>query len=117
VIGAKIAFETFGFRGNNLFIDNIEISNSVGLSDVQNAEAEVLIYPNPSEDVFNIILPDRKESILMSIRNLNGQEIWKEDIGKGQNQFSYDASGMPKGIYFISFVSNEMNITRKIVVR
>ncbi|MEE4257010.1 MAG: PKD domain-containing protein, partial [Bacteroidales bacterium] len=117
LIGVKIAFETFGFRGNNLFIDNIEISNSVGLSDAQYAEAEVLIYPNPSEGIFNIVLPDRKESIRMSIRNLNGQEVWKEDIGSGRKQSIFDASDMPKGIYFISFVSNEMNITRKIVVR
>ena len=112
----KIAFETYAFRGNNIYIDNIEVSNLVGLNDHIVDDQQVYIYPNPSDGIFNIILPDRTEALRMSVQNVNGQLMYTEKIGTDSDFSRVDASGFPRGIYFISFVSNELNVTRKIIV-
>ena len=113
----KIAFETFGRFGNNIYIDNVEISNSVGLNNHILQDQEILIYPNPSEAIFNIMLPIRKQTLQMSVRTVSGQLMHMESIEASNSMSSFDASALPKGVYVISFVSNEINVNRKIIVR
>jgi hypothetical protein len=53
----------------------------------------------------------------MSVQNVNGQIIYEEMIGQNSSVASFDASSVPAGIYMISFVSNEINVVQKIIVR
>ena len=113
----KIRFETFGRYGNNLYVDNIAISNSVGVKNHFLDEGEILIYPNPSDASFNIMLPERNTSLRMSVMDIRGQLIHTEEISSTEAITSYDATSLPQGIYIMSFVSDEMNVNRKIIVR
>lgn len=116
--GILIRFETFGRYGNNLYIDNIEVSNSVSVAKHILAENEVVIYPNPSDGTFNILLPaDRKEALQMNVRDARGQLLHAAEIGVHETQSAFDASGLPQGIYVMSFVSGEMSLNKKIIVR
>jgi PKD repeat protein/photosystem II stability/assembly factor-like uncharacterized protein len=112
----KIRFETFGRYGNNIYIDNISISNSVAVENHLLDDKEILIYPNPSEGIFNIMLPARQENIRMSVTDVRGQLIHAEEIGIHENFRSFDASSLQKGVYIMHFVSSEMNVNRKIIV-
>ena len=112
----KIRFETFGRYGNNLYIDNIAISNSVAVETRFLEDQEILIYPNPSDGVFNIVLPARQQNIRMSVTDVRGQLIYAEEIGIHENFTSFDASSLQKGVYIMHFVSDEMNVNRKIIV-
>ncbi len=114
--GIMIAFETYAFRGNNIYIDNISISNSEGINNQITDAGEVFIYPNPSEGIFNIILPEKHDDLQMRVQNVNGQLVHAEKIAANSDISRFDATGLPQGIYFISFVSNELNVTQKIVV-
>jgi PKD repeat protein/photosystem II stability/assembly factor-like uncharacterized protein len=113
----KIMFESFGRYNNNIYIDNVEVGDAVGVANHILEEGEIVIYPNPSDDVFNIMLPARKESLQMSIQNVNGQVIYEEMISHSNSVATFDASSVPAGIYMISFVSNELNVVQKIIVR
>ena len=45
--------------GNNLFIDNIIVKDSIYMNTVPKINfAEINIYPNPVEDILNIKWPD-----------------------------------------------------------
>ena len=113
----KIAFETFGRYGNNIYIDNIEVSNSVSVNNHVLQDQEIVIYPNPSEGIFNIMLPARKQALDMSVRNVSGQLLYSERINSDKPLTTFDASALPQGIYIIGFSSNEINVIRKIIVR
>jgi photosystem II stability/assembly factor-like uncharacterized protein len=113
----KIAFESFSGYGNNIFIDNIEISNAVGIADHLQDEDEIMIYPNPSTGIFNILLPSQAEPLMMDIRSVSGQHILREVIKTGTSFTQFDASALVPGVYFISFTSNGMNVNRKIIVK
>ncbi|MCK5079818.1 MAG: T9SS type A sorting domain-containing protein, partial [Bacteroidales bacterium] len=113
----KLAFETFGRYGNNIYIDNIAISNSVGVTNHMIDDQEILVYPNPSEGTFNIMLPDRDQAIRMSVRDVRGQLVHREDIAPDIAVSRFDGSALQKGIYVMSFISDEINVNKKIIIR
>ncbi|MCK5765005.1 MAG: PKD domain-containing protein [Bacteroidales bacterium] len=113
----KLAFETFGRYGNNIYIDNIAISNSVGVTNHILDDKEILVYPNPSEGTFNIMLPDRDQAIRMCVRDVRGQLVHREDIAPDIAVSRFDGSALEKGIYIMSFISDEINVNKKIIIR
>jgi hypothetical protein len=115
--GIRIRFETFGRFGNNIYIDNIQISNSVGVAMQGLDEGEVIIFPNPSEGIFNIMLPLRMEKVRMLVNSAQGQLMFSKDILPAEDNIRLDASNWPGGVYFASFISDGMNVTKKIVAR
>ena len=44
----RIAFESYNNLGNNLYLDNITVSNTTGNDDFSIAEGSFVLYPNPS---------------------------------------------------------------------
>jgi hypothetical protein len=112
----KIRFETFGRFGNNLYVDNVSISNSVGIENRFLEEQEIIIYPNPSDGAFNIMLPSREYDLEMKLIDVRGQMVYSESVSSNQTLLQLDASSFPAGIYMISFVSDEMNVIQKIIV-
>ncbi len=115
--GVKIAFESFGRYGNNMYIDNITISNSVGTGEDISDQDDILIYPNPSDGIFNIVLPTHNEGIEMNVRDMHGRLVHAETIEAEASMTRFNAGGLNKGIYVISFVSGEMNVNSKIIVQ
>ncbi|MCK4569721.1 MAG: PKD domain-containing protein [Bacteroidales bacterium] len=113
----KIRFESFGRYGNNLYIDNIQIGNAVVTEEVEAEDRNIQIYPNPSEGIFNIVLDKRNEPVIMSVRDIRGQHIHTEEIGSEKALVHFDATSLPQGIYIISFISNKLNVNKKIIVR
>lgn len=113
----KIRFETFGRFGNNIYVDNISISNSVAVENNFLNEQEIIIYPNPSEGTFNIMLPTREQGMRMRVMDIRGQIVYEESLDQKETLIQLDATDFPAGIYMINFVSDEMNIIKKIIVR
>jgi len=56
-------------------------------------------------------------NLQMSLGTVNGQLVHMESKGANNSMSSFDASTLPRGVYVISFVSNEINVIRKIIVR
>jgi len=78
------------------------------------------IYPNPVTGLLNIEFTSPKEmkltinvfnTLLQSLKNKNFQVI------AGGNHEVLDLTGLPSGIYYLYFSSENGNIVRRIVVR
>ncbi len=109
----KIQFESFNQYGNNLYIDNVEVSNTLGLFDEDN-NSDISIYPNPARDNLTVILRDNK-NYKLSISNLQGQILMENEISSAQSRI--DISKLPKGVYVISIENAENSATRKLIVQ
>ena len=111
----KIAFESYAGYGNNLYIDNVEISNMVGISTAGNRSNELFtVFPNPVNKMLNIaVLKPGHENIIV-IKDLKGKEIIRQ---KSQTIFTrVDVSNLPKGMYLIQVQSNKESITEKLII-
>jgi len=78
----------------------------------------VSISPNPFSDYLTVKLTwPKTETVTEKIISTTGSELFSEKISlqKGQNIHTvYNLSFLPKGNYFIQFISSEKSITEKI---
>ncbi len=89
----------------------IEVSTCVGIN--ENLSNMFGVYPNPSNGVVILTIPLEGATIELSdyLGNIIEQE---RTVQVGDT--SLDLSGYPNGVYLISFNTNNMKITKRIVV-
>jgi hypothetical protein len=68
------------------------------------------IYPNPTKDIFNIVLNEPNEPFTISVYSSLGQELIKPN-----SNTSIDISNFTNGIYFLKVKQNDRIWTTKIV--
>ena len=76
-------------------------------------QSQFSIYPNPCQNTFTVDLKDnnsKQTSII--IRNVQGQEVKNLSI---INTSNIDISELPKGIYFVTILSEEKCSTQKLI--
>ena len=77
-----------------------------------------LIYPNPIGDILNLEFQSNKtEKIKIEMINLLGQVVLEENFDgeNSKNLFTLEVSKIPKGIYMLQVMGNE--IFTKIIVK
>lgn len=92
-----------------------EISISDVLSTNDFNTNQFLIYPNPAENIVNIIMDNQTQTTNYIIYNILGQKMKIGVLNSGSNQLYIQ--DLPKGIYFIKMSNDEINIiaTSKII--
>jgi hypothetical protein len=95
-----------------------------GNTGIQALELELnslLIYPNPSEGLFNLSLDlnRNRENIRIRVMNTMGQLISDESCGMltGKVNRQINLSGMSAGIYFVQVQSDNAIATRRVIVQ
>ena len=74
-------------------------------------------YPNPlqSETTFSFNIPDGNRAI--QIINIQGQRILSEKIPKGETSFTWNAGGLPDGMYVAKLIlDNKVVATLKLIL-
>ncbi|MEI6488726.1 MAG: M43 family zinc metalloprotease [Bacteroidota bacterium] len=118
-------FIKFGFTskgGNNIYIDDINISGApAGIDELAN-NINFVIYPNPAEDNttinFNLI---HKERVILKINDLLGREvanIFTGDLGSGEHTFLIeDKSKLSAGVYVATLIAGEQKFSKKLIIK
>nr|MBA3901875.1 T9SS type A sorting domain-containing protein [Bacteroidota bacterium] len=119
----KIKFMSRSARGNNLYIDDIAISdNTTGIIAQQKQQFKLELYPNPNNGHFMIELKEtgnlellNENKINIQVLNFSGQVIYTEQMGNtSRKQISLDNA--PAGIYFMRIqIGNEI-MSRKFII-
>ena len=115
----KIMFESFCYYGNNLYLDNVLISNSVGIPEILSDEFKVTITPNPSMGIFTIHAKNIDGLVEMKIVNSQGQIVISETIKNIDGAFErkINMQNYAKGIYFLKLNTNLGVEVEKILVK
>ncbi|MCF6240519.1 MAG: putative Ig domain-containing protein [Bacteroidales bacterium] len=77
---------------------------------------ELIIYPNPSNGVFNIQLMDNDFSnkVFLSLKNTSGATIWTSLLNS--NKEKVQINEIKAGIYFLEFKSKNKYLVKKIII-
>ncbi len=111
------AYMTTSGNGNNLFIDDINVTNTTGINE-NTLELNVSVYPNPASSEFTIEGTATAEKIHYTLRNVVGAEIKSGDITSIGNNFNgkVQVSDIAGGIYFIQIKSGNSFLNKKIII-
>jgi hypothetical protein len=118
-----IKFESRSAHGNNIYLDNLNVSNqtSTGLESLEESLPMMDIFPNPNAGIFSVNISNVNNDSNVSIKVLNtiGQVVSSPLNLKGSANgiYSVNLSNLSNGVYFVTIQtdSNKL-VTKKIVV-
>jgi hypothetical protein len=109
----RFRFKAKSDNGNNLYLDNINLTGKlVGVPQLSDPQSLLLVYPNPSNGIFQVKLAGFKIQSL-EIYDVLGEKVFS---GPGISQFT-DITSRPNGIYFLKVKTDRGEATQKIIVQ
>lgn len=108
----RFKFEFTCGGGNFLYIDDINISGTTSLGELQ--QRGISVFPNPAINTLNIQLPENRTNINIEIRNITGQLVSQHFLNNRNS--ALDVSSLSHGIYFLRLFSEELDVTEKIIL-
>jgi hypothetical protein len=106
----KVQFEFEGLSGygNDLYLDDINIDFTTGVSTIPTNQ-EIKVFPNPTSGIVSVIINNKKkDKANISIYDALGQRIINTSMNlfADNNQFELNLSDFPKGIYHLQIDTN-----------
>jgi len=81
-------------------------------------QKELLVYPNPSDSQFNILLPETNANSTIEIYSADGRKLLSEQIPAGNNQWQWTPGNYAtRGIYFIRLLNDGQIRTQKVILK
>ncbi|MGB3946684.1 MAG: T9SS type A sorting domain-containing protein [Bacteroidia bacterium] len=106
------------FCGSYYFVDDICVSTdsatcigSTGIKE-QKFLSQLTIYPNPSNSIFNIKLPNQ-QGFSLSVTDITGRTVYTNK--NATDIITIDARGFSTGVYFIKAINQRTVLTGKLV--
>ena len=103
--------------GNNMYIDNINISSATSLS--ENELVSLNVYPNPASTEVNVSFEAKNADYSVKLVDLQGRVIANQNLTNlnGTQVISIPTENVAKGSYIVSITSNGMTSTKSVVIK
>lgn len=116
-----VKIQTVNGYGDNLFLDNINISFAAPVGIKENEFlTDLVIAPNPAVENTNIIMSLlQPEKVSVTVYNQVGQVVLTKEVGElseGQHTINLATSEFASGVYSIAILTKNGVIKRKLVV-
>jgi hypothetical protein len=108
-----IAFRTASGFGNNVYIDNVNISNNLGVAETQSTKLN--IYPNPTAGMLNIEVNAMGDATV-SVRDITGRIVKTQTVTLTGNKAQVDITEQVSGTYFIDIKCNGQLYKEKVTL-
>jgi hypothetical protein len=116
----RVRFELQARRGNNTYIDDIQIGEFSSKVNEVNNSIQLTINPNPTNGVSNLVFTNiAKSNININLFDLSGKlvkNITNNVYSAGEHIIELNSNELAKGIYFIKVQQNEQTFTSKWIV-
>lgn len=115
-----VKFQSVSDEGNNIYIDNIQISGPLSVEeDAQGVSFS--ISPNPMDNTSSVLLSiNRPDRYLVKVTDVTGKLISalaERELPVGQYRFELDRSDLNAGIYLVTVEGTSGRSVKKLVVR
>lgn len=94
----------------------IELFSTIGLNEFANGQLKV--YPNPAATILNLEINSAENKAVVSLSNLLGKEIWKEEITTLEAQtVQIPISTLQNGVYILNYQTKAANSSIPVMIR
>ena len=114
----RIMFEAYNNLGNNLYLDNITVSNTTGNVNILPALGTFTVFPNPGSGLFTLHAAGLTGPMELEVLNAQGQIIMKDYFITRYESFirSINLSDFQGGVYIVRLISGDKVQLRKIIL-
>ena len=113
----KIAFESYNANGNALYINNVQLSQFVGIDDETVKSEEIKIYPNPAKGSLTVRISENNSFKQLEIINQLGQVMQSYNLEIQETSLEINTNSRLKtGIYFVKLSGSANSVIRKIII-
>ncbi len=113
-----VRFKAISGYGNNLYVDDVNImAGTVGIIQVMQ-QAQLKLYPNPSNGMFNLLLPTAtQEDLNITACDLLGNIVFSSQAQYRTNEaISLDLNHLPSGTYTLFLQASSVSVQEKVVL-
>jgi PKD repeat protein len=110
-------FQNRGHFGQPVYIDNVNISGTTSIDDLNNLY-ELMVSPNPTSGIFDLNLRTTDNfDVKIEITNVLGQTLIKEIVknSTGIIHHSFDLANQNAGIYYVTVTNGTQKVVKKLV--
>ena len=110
---------TSGPYSNDLYIDDVQISGSVGINEIAQS-GSLNLFPNPATDHLTIQLNlASAQNGQISMLDMTGRKVYVHTVNAGTDQLELDLGklGISRGVYMVRLENGMGQRTEKLVVR
>ena len=115
-----VKFRGTSDEGNNIYIDDIQISGPLGIEN-QEADFSFVLGPNPMVETSTIRLTLQTQATYqVAVNDVTGKlvsVIADKNLSVGQHQFELEAQSLQSGVYFVSVESERGRTVKKLLVQ
>ncbi len=114
----KIMFEGYNNMGNDLYVDNITVSNTTGNTEILPASGSFTIYPNPGSGLFTLLAAGLTGPMKLEVLNAQGQLIMRDIFNNSDESYQrmINLTAFPKGVYLVRLVSGDRIQQKKLIL-
>jgi PKD repeat protein len=115
--GVRIAFESYANFGNPLMLDNVRLSQFVGVDETAIDDETIEVYPNPANSTFTVTLPSEQNFSELKLVNYMGQAVYTTSIDASSKTIEISPKAdWAAGVYFLELSGNGTTSTKKVVL-
>jgi bacillopeptidase F len=112
--GIGIIFESTNRGGNNLFIDNVQMSSTLGIHHTAPSPSAQL-SPNPAQNVVNVSWSGNDQQATAEFYDLSGRRVMQHN--RVRKNVAIDISALSQGLYIVTLsFDNGSNASAKLAV-
>ncbi len=118
----RVKFEFISDKGNNIYIDDINISN-VNAIEESKLLGGISLYPNPAKEQTTLSLDinkkvDNAQIVLLDVVGKKVADITSgTQVVQGNYTFTIETANLPAGIYFVQVTLDGEKTIKKLMVR
>jgi PKD repeat protein len=118
----RIKFEFTSDGGNNIYLDDINVSGVNGIDSPESGIQQFSVYPNPTQDNTTVAFGlDNQSEVQISVVDMAGREVmnvYSGVLSAGTHSFPLNTAGtLSSGIYFVRMSTGEGRaVTQKLIV-
>jgi hypothetical protein len=119
---ARFRFEFTNRRGNNIYFDNIAITDgpTTSLTEAFKSAIQFELYPNPAkENIHMHFTLNQSTHLQITIRDILGKEvisIANEQFGATNHQITVQTNNLKSGMYFVEVVGEHQSFSHKLLI-
>lgn len=116
----RIMFETVNDYGNAIFLDNVLLTGTCLVTDLEPREEvfPILIFPNPVQHQLHILLTSRNsDTATLRVFHVNGQLLLNEErrVTPGEQEWQLETGAWASGMYLLEITVGDQRVMKRFI--